>query len=417
MKFTKAQSSNYYLQDTQVSNIFLKEVMPQAPADYVKIYLYALMQYEAGQYITNESIAAELDIDSEDILKAWSWFEQRRVIRKIGATPNNPFSYDVEFVDLKERLFGVESDTSAGKRAPSALDDNRIQELFAEIEKLTGRMIPGPEYKKVEEILDSGADPELISFAYSYAAERGKDLNARYVGGIIGNWLDKGITTLSQAKEAVSEYDQRYSDYRKIFKAIGKRAELIADSEKRILDSWLDDYELSMDQILSHAEKAAGKQNKFDYLKKIIENEYAKAHRGDLPEDEKAAGMDRFRDRKFFYEKRRRKSEKDAADRRAEVYNKLPEVAKLDESIRHLNARYVSANLKKNSGGRKLADKTLIEINEKVSVKTALMSDSGYPENYMELQWFCQKCRDTGVLDSGANCDCFMSEPQDDVPV
>jgi hypothetical protein len=56
LNFTKAKTENYYLHDTPVANIFIAEFMPDALGDYVKVYLYALMQMEAGGYLSNEQI-------------------------------------------------------------------------------------------------------------------------------------------------------------------------------------------------------------------------------------------------------------------------------------------------------------------------------------------------------------------------
>ena len=43
MNFKKEIIKDFYLRDTNVENIFINEYMAQAPGNYVKVYLFALM--------------------------------------------------------------------------------------------------------------------------------------------------------------------------------------------------------------------------------------------------------------------------------------------------------------------------------------------------------------------------------------
>ncbi|MDR2487264.1 MAG: DnaD domain protein, partial [Clostridiales Family XIII bacterium] len=283
MQFTKAQAHNYYMDDTAIPNIFIAEFLPSAPGDYVKVYLYAYMQTCAGIFLSNSSIAQALGLSPEDVLKAWTWFEEHHVIRKRNTDPNDPLRYDVEFTDLKGRTFGDAE--PAGRRRASSLDNARVRAMFEQIEQVMGRMIPPTDVQKIQRILDDGASPELFAYAYTYCAERGKRLSAAYAGGVVRRWMEAGIETPEQAKARVYEEDQRYADYRSVLKALGHRTELVTDGEKKIIDAWIDQYGYTIDQLLELAERAATKRNKFDYVKAIIENEYARAHEGSQPTD------------------------------------------------------------------------------------------------------------------------------------
>ena len=43
MNFKTERIKDFYLLATEVENIFINEYLPQAPGDYVKVYLYALL--------------------------------------------------------------------------------------------------------------------------------------------------------------------------------------------------------------------------------------------------------------------------------------------------------------------------------------------------------------------------------------
>jgi DnaD/phage-associated family protein len=403
LNFTKAKTDNYYLHDTSVANIFLAEFMPEAPGDYVKVYLYALMQMEAGGYLSNEQIASALGMPVEDVLKAWTWFEERRVIRKVYPDPSDKLRYDVVFADLKDSLFGG---GQKAKRTASGLDDSRIQELLVSIERTIGRPMSGSDPQKIISLLDDGAQPELIAYVYRYCAERKRPMSAAYISRIVTDWVAKGITTAAQAEARIFDEDQRYADYRKIMNALGMRPEVITDAEKKTFDGWLDDYELTLEEILTFAEKAAGKRNKYDYVKKIIENEYAKVHSGEQPGDIPASRAVQ-KTRKRFYEEHLAESQSKAEQRRAEIYRKLPDVKRLDDEIRRLNSELIRASVSGKSGGKKAAAATSRQIDAKTKERTGIMQAAGFPEDYMEIAYFCPKCEDTGILDNGASCDCY----------
>ena len=70
MAFFIKQDENWYLKDTGIENIFINEYMTQAPGDYVKIYILALMYAKMGADISNEAIAKSVGVEEEDVLKA-----------------------------------------------------------------------------------------------------------------------------------------------------------------------------------------------------------------------------------------------------------------------------------------------------------------------------------------------------------
>ena len=62
MAFFIKQDENWYLKDTGIENIFINEYMTQAPGDYVKIYILALMYAKMGADISNEAIAKSVGV-------------------------------------------------------------------------------------------------------------------------------------------------------------------------------------------------------------------------------------------------------------------------------------------------------------------------------------------------------------------
>ncbi|MDR1496436.1 MAG: DnaD domain protein [Clostridiales Family XIII bacterium] len=412
MNFTIEKHANYYLDDTQVPNIFISEYMPGAPGDYVKVYLYAYMRAAQRDVTSNETIARELGIDLEEVLAAWTYFEKREVVRKRFADLSDALRYDVVFTDLKRRAgrdTGESDRSDSGGRLRSALDDEEVRNMYRDMERLTGGPLTGSDIARVGALLDEGASPGLVTFAYRYCGARRHNMRAPYVAGVVRNWLSAGVATAEDAESHVQDADARMDVYKQIMKALGLQFAAITDAERRVFDTWLDDMSFTPDEIFAAAEKAVGKRNKYDYVKKILESDYEAMTSGGLNSVPGRAGESakRLAGRDRYYEEAREKAEAEAVGRRREVYDAFPEVERIDRDVARLNRESVSAIMTRTDSGRRESDRIAAEIDKRLDEKAAIMGKGGYSPDYMEIHYRCAKCRDTGVLDDGGACDCF----------
>lgn len=105
------------------------------------------------------------------------------------------------------------------------------------------------------------------------------------------------------------------------------------------------------------------------------------------------------------YEQQQLKNHDIQMARYEEVYNKLPEFKKIDESISVLSVEH----------GKKLlnGDRTAIaSLKEELAVlrsrKKELLLAAGFPENYLEPVYNCPDCKDTGYV-GDEKCHCFKN--------
>ncbi|MDR0357300.1 MAG: DnaD domain protein [Clostridiales Family XIII bacterium] len=407
MDFKREKSKNYFLDDTPVPNIFIAEYLPDAPGNHVKVYLYAFMYSGINHILSNESIAKNLGLSVEDVSAAWTYFEKYRAIRKIYPDPDDKLRYNVIFIDLKSGVFSNAGDAAAEKQTGKAaygagLGHAALKELFREIERITGKPIPGGDYQKIGFMLeDYDVGPEIIACAYRYCVKKGKRFGASYVEGIVRDWDERNLRT----EEAVTEYlercDLRYGQYKQIMKALGLGSSSVTDAERSAFDLWLDDMGMSLESILDVCRKAAGKNNKFAYVKKIIESDFEKSG-GNLPSA--ASGKT---NRKRFYETRRLDSENSAKSRVAEVYARCPEIKILDKEISDLNMELVGVMISGADNRKDAATQIKSRAEKKAAERDALMEKSGFPINYTDILYHCPLCKDTGILDNGVSCSCF----------
>jgi DNA replication protein DnaC len=147
-------------------------------------------------------------------------------------------------------------------------------------------------------------------------------------------------------------------------------------------------------------------------VKKILESDYEAMTSGGLNSVPGAgAGQTSgpVADRDKYYTATRAKAEADAEAHRRDIYGKLPEVERIDKEITRLNMESVSAVMSRSDSGRRESMRIAAEIEKKLARKVELMSAAGYPSNYMDIAYRCAKCRDTGTMDDGGACDCFMA--------
>ena len=171
MGFYREKIQDYFLLDTAVENLFINEYMKSAPENYVKVYLFALMYADLGVSLTNGDIAKALGLEPEDVLKAWSYWEKQNIIRKHMKGSESGFDYDVEFLVLKEQLYGQSSWTQAPTQSISQLmEDPQVKQMVSDIEQISGRVYSSTEMQKMLAWIDDyQLLPEVITFAFRYA--------------------------------------------------------------------------------------------------------------------------------------------------------------------------------------------------------------------------------------------------------
>ena len=107
-----------------------------------------------------------------------------------------------------------------------------------------------------------------------------------------------------------------------------------------------------------------------------------------------------------LYDEKQARQRRLLEQRRSEIYEAFPEYARLEDEITGLWASGARAAARRASGS--LAG----EISEKVrrlsGLQKQILTAAGYPEDYLEMQYDCPICRDTGFVGS-RKCRCFTA--------
>ena len=89
--------------------------------------------------------------------------------------------------------------------------------------------------------------------------------------------------------------------------------------------------------------------------------------------------------------------------RTEEVYQKLPELKELHQTISTLSVRQARKLLEGNEGA---LEELKLQIKELSSEAKALLVAGGFPADYLEPIYDCKDCKDTGYIDN-KKCHCF----------
>ncbi|NLY09469.1 MAG: ATP-binding protein [Tissierellia bacterium] len=106
-----------------------------------------------------------------------------------------------------------------------------------------------------------------------------------------------------------------------------------------------------------------------------------------------------------IYRNRREQADKDRKMRIEEVYTKLPELKRIDESITALGVKAGKSIGSKYSAG--ILKEISKEIQSLKSSREDLLKQSGYPIDYTSLSFHCNICNDTGRVEGIGRCKCF----------
>ncbi len=386
------QRREWFRQDTSVENIFINEYMTSAPGDYVKVYIYALMNAQLGQDADDDRIANDLDTDRETVDRAWDYWENAGAVERIGDSV---------------RILNLKDGAADGNRKKPPLGDEEFRTLLTSIENICGKTLHGTEVQAVSGWMkDLKAEADIILYAYTYCAERDKT-DYRYVGKVLSDWMKKGYSTPEEVAEHLGKKRERMNLYRDILRRLGLDRKW-TPKEEEIMDTWLDDWGFSMERIIDACDETRKIRNpNINYVDKVLSN-----WRETAGGSETAGRRISVAHIMEYYEEIRRQSEKEAEERKQEAYERIPGIKNVEAEIEAVNRSLVKAITDRDE--EKRAD--LSGRREQLYMdKAVMLTENDLPPDYMDIRYRCPKCRDTGADDDGNRCSCFEERAQEAV--
>jgi len=330
--FFKKSGSIEELESISLDNIFLNKYLPKANGTYVKIYLLGYQKSLQTSFhnsdqgtSSHQSLAKILEIPLSDVLDAWRYWESQGIIEihplPLSSDYEDRESFSVEFLDLKEKYllehhhwknashkreedvskkplnereeknmekektmdesFTTESPESYKNPYHCTPEDlieankvPQIRTMFGEINKIIHRSLyPNEKIEILGWFFNFNIEPPLIVKAYHFAKEKKNISTVQYVGGVVRNWYDLGITTEDQLQAHLESTKDRFSLYNRIFKALGFSSREPSEKEREIMDIWFDEFHFSTEIILRACEESIKISNpNISYIHGVLKN-------------------------------------------------------------------------------------------------------------------------------------------------
>lgn len=109
------------------------------------------------------------------------------------------------------------------------------------------------------------------------------------------------------------------------------------------------------------------------------------------------------------YEERRLKAAQLRDQHRREVYSRIPQIRRIDEETESFGLNAMKAYLQSGKNPQRAVSSLKQRTEELNRRKKELLASCGYPADYMELQYECPLCKDTGYTESG-RCRCLQQK-------
>ena len=257
---------------TPVENLFLLEFMPFAPGDYVRVYLYGLMQcHHPDADSSPESAARALRMKPEEVLNAFRYWEQKGLVTGVSDNPPR-FCYE-------------------NVRGAMAIDEQKEQsaaykfrDFNNELQSILGLLHPREFTKAMEWVEDLGLGTDvvlcIVREKYDQLTQGGKkNRTLPYLFKTFEtcalDFAERGIRTSEDATRELSRGKPEYKLASKVLDYFRfQRAPTVAELE--LAAKWLGEWKLGEGAVLAALKQTVGSSSpSFAYLDRILERHSA----------------------------------------------------------------------------------------------------------------------------------------------
>ena len=450
-RFSTGARKDIFLYRTTVENLFINEFLPDAPGDYVKVFIFGLMYAQFGEEIDTKTMALTLGITETDVENAWKYWASKDLV-KIGydsETEESTIEFarqiDIFYGKTIEESYPVESDQAAAEEEShpeesadeiiARLINQQLREIFDKYQMKTGRTMSRHEAGKLTDAVKVyNIEPDVLDFAIDYCVGIDK-YSVDYICKVAQRWKEEGCKDVAEVKAMLDRHSRRNDFYRQVFSALGW-SRLPAPADREIMDRWFDTMGYSIRDVLEACKASAGLRDpNLRYVNKVLENrmlEKGGINTRNLSSQSRAASAENsgaqapagsqagnageqakvsrkvLRD---YFDYIRQEEDRDLAARTSEVCEKLPEMKEIFDKEAALSRALINMAPGEGAaeGRRQLREKRL-ELEER---KKELLESGGYPADHLDRRYKCDICRDSGYTDEGRTCTCCRERAEE----
>ena len=255
---------------TNIPDIFFTEYLPQAPGDYIKVFLYIIFISKYNKEIKFNDISKKLALHINIIQDALKYWEEAGVLTKKtnGYILNNLQEIELHHLYKPKVALSAEDIEKNTKNQYRAKAVETINSSFFQ-----GMMTPSW-YSDIDlwfkkYLFDEQVMIALFNYCYKKSA-----LHRNYVQTVADAWAKNGIKTF----EDLDSYSEKQGKLQKIKNSISKKLGLsrpLTEYETAYVEKWVVEFNYTLNEIELALKRTTSKTNPtFDYLNSIISNWY-----------------------------------------------------------------------------------------------------------------------------------------------
>ena len=245
---------------TPVENRFILELMPAAKGDYVRVYLYGLLQcYHPEGKIDPEKMAAELKMSPEEVCAAFRYWERQQAVRRVSDHPP-----EWKYLSLIQQAMNGE--TAGGDDPEYTSFVNAICEVFDNERRLHGSETA----TCFEWHEDLGLPIEAVIMLLKHMASiKGKQFKIKDAEKIAMEMAAEKITTEEAAAEFLARDRLIYDGVRRVLRKLGKKY-APSEAQTAMYRKWIREWHFTPEAVEAALEQTAGGDPSMGYLDAIL---------------------------------------------------------------------------------------------------------------------------------------------------
>lgn len=250
---------------TPISDEFILRLMPEASGDDVKVYLYVFRAfYHQEASLSTQRIAAALSLSEETALQSLRFWQSKGALSlhstEEGLTlsfaspkapggsdphPGGPSSDDIKVIRV-ERMPNY-----SPQEIELYCQNDTIKNLFREVAALLGAPLSYGNMKVLFGFYDYYRLPVDVILYLVRLCVSGGNRSFRYMEKVAEDWSDRQLLTVDKARA----YAERYTKYKPIYRALGAAYRNPSDQEIALIESWFQEYGMTMDMVTEAARR------------------------------------------------------------------------------------------------------------------------------------------------------------------
>ncbi len=256
-----ADPTGFLFDSTPVCNGFVLEYMPQAPADYVKVYLYGLClarHPDQAETLSLPLVARQLGLEESVVTRAMQYWERCRLVLR---TRDNPPEY--RYLSVPQALLGRDA----------LPQDEEYQEFAQALYALFGdkRKLHGNEtqlaYEWVEEL---GLPKEIVLMLVKHmSVTRGMQFSFKEAQKVAAQMAQERVHTIEAAEAQFSRSEAAWKGASRVLTRMSKRRAPTLD-ELDLFIKWTKDWGFAPKAIEAACAETTKGDPSFGYLDGIL---------------------------------------------------------------------------------------------------------------------------------------------------